>query len=107
VYNEFFEDTTIEYHLDVGFCNQIENNPAKNLIIFPNPFKDYLSVKLPVKNEKYLLRIINLQGAVIYKAVLGNIFEETIHPAIKPGVYILSIATCKGDKSWIFKIIKS
>jgi predicted secreted hydrolase len=107
VYNEFFEDTTVEYHLDVGICSQIENNPAAGIIIYPNPFKDYLSIQLPVKNKKYMLRITNLQGAIVYKAVLGNIHEETIHPSILPGVYILSIVSWKGEELWIFKIIKS
>ena len=106
IYNEFFEDTTLEYHLRVELCDQIEQNQTGNLIIFPNPFDDYLAVHVPLKSEKYVLRMINLQGSLIYESVLTGMFEEIILPCATPGIYIIEIVNGKQNLLWSSVLIK-
>jgi hypothetical protein len=72
-----------------------------NLVIFPNPCKDYLSVHYELKDvEDLRLSIISLYGTEVYKVVLNNqspgLYNRIINinaEGIVPGVYLLRFET--------------
>lgn len=106
VYNEYFEDTTLEYHLGVGSCNRLSNHLMKDVIIYPNPFKEYLTFQLPVKTEKYLLRIRNLLGTVVYEGIPAGVADEAFYPKLKSGMYVIEVISQENHQIWSSKIVK-
>lgn len=106
VYNEIFQDTTLEYHLNIGLCNAAGNPSLETAIIYPNPFKDLLNVRLPVKSDMYILRIKNLLGLIVYESILDGITAEVCFPGIQPGVYIVELISRKNQNVWSSKIIR-
>ena len=106
VYNELFQDTTLEYYLDVGFCNIIGNHSLESAFIYPNPFKEYLIIHLPVITDMHLFRIKSICGVVIYEAILEGMTDKVFSPNIKPGMYVVEIISRKNQKIWSSKIIR-
>jgi hypothetical protein len=88
------------------FANSTENNHLDpNIIIFPNPTSDYISVISP-KINSISYSIISPLGQILKR---GNItqtttqFDLSIYPA---GVYLINIYQESSNLSKYFKVIK-
>lgn len=106
VYNEIFQDSTLEYHLDVELCNVTGNHSMETAFIYPNPFKEYLIIHLPVKADMHLLRIKSIRGVVIYETILEGMTDKVFSPNILPGMYIVEILSRENHSIWSSKIIR-
>ncbi|MEJ7626695.1 MAG: PKD domain-containing protein [Ferruginibacter sp.] len=74
--------------------------------IFPNPFRDHISIELPDDHPDYKISIIDLSGNIVWtKQITGRKKVELITLTSLPkGNYILHISHLQGRKS--YKIIK-
>jgi len=91
-----FNDCSVEYLGSSGdilpFSVLSEIDANENIIVYPNPVKDYLHISTSAKNS-YSIKIINLEGqSLFYKTALkGN--NEINLGYFDPGMYIISIRT--------------
>lgn len=106
VYNDSFRDTTMEFHLNVGFCDQISENQQEKIILFPNPLENHIIIRLPLKTDIYLIRITDTQGSLIEEFLTDGGFESTIYPDLAPGNYFLTVVSASRDTIWSFVISK-
>ena len=77
----------------------IDSRNNESLIIFPNPVKDKLSIKLSANNEdKILVTLRNMNGKIVYKKYSrssdGASFEIDI-PKIPAGIYTLDLSNAE------------
>jgi hypothetical protein len=106
VYNEFFQDTTLVYHLSAGSCNSIGEYHMQDFLIYPNPFFEKLTIRLSVKADKYLLRVKNLLGDIVYESISSGLTDEVILSHVKPGMYIIEIISQDSHEIRSSRIIK-
>ena len=66
--------------------------------IYPNPAKDYAKVKLPQSSSIYTVRILSIDGKVLYEERIGEKreFLELNVEAFIPGIYFLEVKTIEG-----------
>lgn len=87
------------------------NNPALNINIYPNPFKDVLNIELVLeKEELIMLEIMDICGRVVYKhsCVLSSGSHYIRIPAadFKPGVYLVSVRTSTSIYPAVNKVVR-
>ncbi len=87
--------------LVVNNCAGIEDvNAANNLMIYPNPAKDVLSVDFETNlNSLANIELISFDGKVVYQKAIaaGTKFNHQIETAIFPsGIYLIKIDTNQG-----------
>jgi uncharacterized delta-60 repeat protein len=73
------------------------------LVLYPNPAKNILNIKLPVNNRAITgIKIYNLLGQMVYNSNKGNAQISTAN--LETGIYSIDITTNSG--SWQSKFIK-
>jgi hypothetical protein len=73
-----------------------ENNFSKSINIFPNPFKDQLSIEIDKGKLPYSCVIYDCIGRIIYTQIFQNLVDKKITLGcgfLSEGVYILGIKT--------------
>lgn len=79
---------------ETGNPNNIEIKHLLNILIYPNPAQDWLTIK--IDKEESQLKLHNESGRLIFESCLG--FENQIDIAyLQPGVYTLAISTDEGN----------
>jgi hypothetical protein len=79
-------------------------------LVYPNPFKDHLTITLPDAAVAHELIITDLTGKVVKKmtvpaGVTNAEWRKEDHHALRSGVYLLEI---KGGKNrWTIKLVKN
>ena len=82
--------------------NDFSINPAKGIAVYPNPFKNNFSFKLPEGESIKSLTIFDFLGKKVFSS---NEFDEnTSFNFLPKGIYILNLETNK--KKYVEKIIK-
>lgn len=98
--------TTKEDYMHIMTCTDIEENPAEELAVFPNPGKGIFTITLP-KAEKADLCVFDLTGKEIFSETRYALKRGTNHQidltGNYKGVYFLQLKTEK--KTWFRKII--
>lgn len=97
---EIISDNRISYRnkMDVGKEISIDDN----LLIFPNPFSDYIMIQSTNSNLKEI-KFYDINGRLIYEKIIDTQNKKLSMENINSGVYILSIKTEEG--SYVKKII--
>ena len=110
VINKFGCYTTDDITIDVQYILGIENyTTEENIKIYPNPFIDRFTILNNSNiNGKTEIKIINLQGQVIYKdsfvsLVTGNTFNFSNIPN---GLYFIQVLNFENNINKTYKLIK-
>lgn len=97
------------YIKEVG-CDKITNTQEtlgfENLVIYPNPFKSELSIKLDYVNKNTDVHIYNLHGERVYSNKIENLNSQISLSKLLSGIYILEIRT-ENRLSKRIKIVKA
>lgn len=108
-FNDCGESSFKEILVDVkDSLNSSDNDNGKGLILYPNPFKDYIIVKTKdsLKDKNLDIRMINASGQIILEKRVNNsngIFKiQNISSSLSNGTYIIEISS---DQEQIFKKI--
>ena len=79
-------------YIDFSSINEIKNNVI-NIVMFPNPATDYLTIVTP---QKTTVEILNINGQII-KTIFTTNKQTTIDVRnLSSGVYIIKVRTEKG-----------
>jgi len=76
--------------------------PGIELMVFPNPAKNYL--KISGLKEQATIKIIDITGKIVFTGVTRSSDEILSMEAFFPGIYLLSLDTPGGHA--VFKVIK-
>jgi hypothetical protein len=84
----------------------IEDLETSNMMIYPNPFKDIVSVELTNENKDVVITVYNLTGVKVLDKVYKNANEiKTIDMAQLPeGIYLMVLRV--GNNSYTIKLKK-
>lgn len=99
-----YEKDSLIYHTpneNFRYCKGINTynidkyNFREDIIIFPNPFNNYLFIQLPdyIENKDVIVKIMNLTGKIVFKKNKvedKEIFIDTSF--LKSGIYIVSVS---------------
>ena len=98
-------DTTANFVETQAQCDAlgIEQTFKETIQIYPNPFSEYLIVKVSDNENIKNISIKNIQGQIVYQS--SFVSKIKISNLLK-GIYFLSIVNKNGDKA-VFKLIKS
>lgn len=90
---------------DFGNSSSVhDHSTLSNVMVFPNPVKDRLNIRLNEANEKIEIQILNLQGLLVDEySVFGK--EHIIELPATPGLYIINLIAENGAKQ-AFKVLK-
>jgi len=87
------------------YLNIVENNFLNKIIIYPNPFIDYININTQLLNSSYVLQIINALGEVVY--FKNDIFNPIEHIPINKIVgNILYVKIIVKNEVYNYKLIK-
>jgi len=87
--------------------------PTKDVLIFPNPFKDRLTLAVPLTHrEKIGISLYDVSGRCLFKVEKGPfaggyhklVLDEVKNLRLQNGVYFIEIKTAQ--RKWIFKVLK-
>lgn len=83
--------------------NQFEQKEIKT---YPNPFTDFINIQLPLGVDKASVKIMNVEGKVVYTALLNN-NQSNINDlqTLSKGVYLLQLTFDNGQVA-TYKIVK-
>ncbi len=93
IYNRTLKITEIQELAASPLASIASESEPKNLILFPNPTDDFLTVILPVESAETVIYISDLSGRVIFQERTFSGSQFTIQPQISPGVYVLAVKT--------------
>jgi len=99
----FVEGPATGYNSDVP-----EVIPKNRVLIYPNPAKDYLTIDLQPRDEKFQsIRILDLVGKELlsFKDPSGSSYYKFNISGFNPGLYLIKIEI--GNETKLFKFIKS
>lgn len=96
------------YVKEIG-CDKITNTHEtvefENLVIYPNPFKSELSIKLGSVNKNIDVHIYNLHGKRVYSNKIERLNSQISLSHLLSGIYLLEIRT-KNRLAKRIKIVK-
>jgi hypothetical protein len=81
------------------------NKTSKNIQVYPNPFKNFISIN-GANNKIEKLEIYSLTGSLVWKQNINGLGNEIELSDLKTGMYFLKIYTLENENTTI-KIIKS
>ena len=101
--NKFPNFLTVDFY-ELGDCyevlNQINNIPAKvntlndpELLIYPNPFGNRMSVQFPNNNAPYTIHIFDIQGNIVKSKYGRGSSAKLCKGRLAPGQYIFQVQT--------------
>jgi hypothetical protein len=70
-------------------CNQIR---PENIIVYPNPASNNVTIELPGNDQTFPLEIINARGQIIYSGTITNKINLPTNELIS-GIYFIKITT--------------
>jgi N-acetylneuraminic acid mutarotase len=77
---------------------------VKNILVYPNPFKDLLTIELPEKAQSIEIQLINTMGEIIYTANISSNTNLSMQH-LPNGIYFLKMGY---ESKWVYqKIIKN
>jgi len=71
--------------------NNIVNESSENILIYPNPAKNELTIKITEKYKGCLMSLVNLSGQNVMSTKLLNIYNYINAEALNNGIYILKL----------------
>lgn len=89
-------DVHTENHLVMTSVNTL---PETALGIYPNPFKNYLTLKTDIRNQDMIITIENLSGQIIYQTEVKHNMQNEINIPCKSwvsGVYLVNLKSGEG-----------
>lgn len=78
-----------DYAYTQPFLTDIETYNLKEINIYPNPFKNEISIKL-TKTSDYSIEVYNIDGKKVYSSFSQNSFDVNLS-FLPSGIYILNI----------------
>ncbi|MFC0875430.1 right-handed parallel beta-helix repeat-containing protein [Saccharicrinis sp. FJH2] len=77
------------------FENDITNN--YNILIYPNPFKEYININLDIRSDKVSVDLTDINGNIMFTEIYHNVNSQ-LHisynlGSLLEGIYILRIVT--------------
>lgn len=107
---EFELDQFINSYVKEIGCDKITNTQEtlefENSVIYPNPFKSELSIKLGSVNKNIDVHIYNLQGKRVHSNKIEHLNSQISLSHLLSGIYILEIRT-ENRVSKRVKIVKT
>lgn len=96
-------ETTTNYDSSLGIDDFNEND--FNLVVYPNPAKDFIAIQSNLLNKNLKLELINELGQVVLKSEIlqGSTLSIMETHTLYNGVYFLKVSDDKSNKT--FKII--
>lgn len=91
-------------YLNVSIFNSIETALQKQTLVFPNPFRDYITIQSSFAGQNLHYQITDITGRLIQSGMLANNVIDT--KAIQAGMYLLILTDEKQSRA-IFKLLKS
>jgi endo-1,4-beta-D-glucanase Y len=93
-------DNSYEY----SEVRKVLSKKESEIIIFPNPFNESFSITFSEQNALTSILIESIDGKILYKKELLNGGNETIHPELSTGIYLLKINN--GNNIFTKKLVK-
>ena len=88
----------------------VEENTLENISIYPNPFNDNLSIKIPYNLTSYTVELYDIRGRLIYNTKKVNSPTRSINignlETLSQGAYLLKITDLNSNKSTTKKLLK-
>jgi hypothetical protein len=84
-------------------CSGVIENSENGFTIYPNPANNNFKLSDLPKEEKFLLRIINIFGEDIYMQFLSGRNDYFIEANLSPGIYFVQISN--KEKSFMDKLV--
>jgi len=78
---------------------------AQNIVIFPNPAKELLNIKIIDGNEEFDYSIVNILGQVVKRGYLNNDFNTVSISDLDTGLYFVMVQDNSTNKSFVEKLI--
>ena len=67
------------------------SKPASNFLIYPNPFKDKLTITLPIAKDKTEISLMTSNGIIVKDCLINSTTFDLFTSELKSGIYILKI----------------
>jgi len=91
--------------INTATLNVVENNYHNQIIIYPNPTKDFFTINIYKSSENTNIELLNLQGKLLEKHVVDITGKVTINLSDYPsGIYFARVFN--GTKYFSAKILK-
>lgn len=75
------------------------DNPGKPVVVYPNPFREQVSINGLQPSKTYIISLYDIQGKLLlHKRVVNQVKAEINPPAVNSGVYILRVYDEKAKK---------
>jgi hypothetical protein len=75
------------------------DNPGKPVVVYPNPFREQVSINGLQPSKTYIISLYDIQGKLLlHKRVVNQVKTEINPPAVNGGVYILRVYDEKAKK---------
>lgn len=94
----------LETALNLSLSSSSNQYVNEKILLFPNPVKDRIFIKLPTEHDMGTLYIFDLLGKRVGSQLVSNTKSEVDVAMLSKGMYIAKIIYQGGNKS--FKIIK-
>ena len=86
------------------------DNTLENINIYPNPFNESISIKLPNQISSYTIELFDISGRIIYNSKKTNVSTNTINitnlGTLSKGTYLLKVTDLNNNKAIVKKLIK-
>lgn len=79
----------------------LESNELRNVLVYPNPTRDQITVSANVPLQ---LQVLDIMGRITYQMASVSVSSVIVPLPIEPGLYILQLKTAQDSKT--LKIIK-
>jgi hypothetical protein len=89
---------------EVVTYNQVEMFNEEKFLVYPNPFKDYITINLPF-DSSYLIEILDIHGKLIYQTSGSGYFNLNLSTLI-PSTYNVRFTNQNHNQTHYQKIIK-
>lgn len=104
--NEILEGVQQPYEITTLTTREAATSALKDILLYPNPFKDYLYLDFTTNNFKGTeYQLFNAEGKLIRKGVVSQSKSELNFSDIPSAMYIIRINQ-NGENIKTFKIIK-
>ena len=87
--------------------NDIPEAVPSSISVYPNPFRDQLSIQAPGNHDMIMVRIIDMAGKVVYSGSFSGVHGQTLNlGSLSPGMYLL-VLKINNNSYEIKKILKT
>ncbi len=97
-----------ENHLNYSALSIVSNDFEQDIIVYPSPTKDFVTIELKQqKIQELCYSIYDIKGQIIEKKNIGNsdLFKINLSD-FNSGIYILKLTAKEGKKNAVIRIIK-